>query len=188
MCNFLQVYRSRHCEEYIDAKREMYANWMRWGIDGLLGLFFFLIIDFTVPYLSEELSFLGHLDLSSFTLSHILTPLLWGFFTPSSTLPHFHSSGMWIVFVMVKSRILWRFSIKEGFCIVAVDPLTQDRSSWCGTTRSTLKISALRLTHSGTKSALQMVRFQQWHYTTVNMLVLNLVLVVNSVKCCWKVE
>ncbi|XP_017326196.2 histone-lysine N-methyltransferase PRDM9 isoform X3 [Ictalurus punctatus] len=24
------VYRSRHCEEYIDAKREMYANWMRY--------------------------------------------------------------------------------------------------------------------------------------------------------------
>lgn len=68
-------------------------------------------------------------------------------------------SGLWIVPVIM-NRTLWRFSIMVEFSTVAVDPLNQDRSSWCGTQRSTPKISASHLATSGRKSALQMVMFK----------------------------
>lgn len=35
---FCQIMRNGQCEEYTDAKREMYANWMRWWLSSVLVL------------------------------------------------------------------------------------------------------------------------------------------------------
>lgn len=61
--------------------------------------------------------------------------------------------------VIKKSRISWPFNIKVRFCTGVVDPSVQHRSSWCGTLRIMLKISAMHFTASGTESALLMVKF-----------------------------
>lgn len=55
---------------------------------------------------------------------------------------------------------MWHFSIMVEFSTVAVDPLDQDRSFWCGILRNMAKISALHLATYGRKSALQMVMFK----------------------------
>lgn len=66
--------------------------------------------------------------------------------------------GLWIVLAMLRRQILWQFSIEVRFCTVAVDPSTQDRSSWCGMKRVMPKIMALHFTPSGRESPLQEVK------------------------------
>lgn len=58
--------------------------------------------------------------------------------------------------MMRRSRTWWHSSFKRGLCTIAFEPLTQDRSFWCGMKRNTPKISTLSSTTSGTKSVPQM--------------------------------
>lgn len=97
---------------------------------------------------------------------------LLGVFIPQQPYDHFSLTlcifvglflGMWSILI-VMSRIWWHSSIKGGFCTVAVNPLILDRSCCCRTKRSMLKISALHLATSITKSAPRLVIVKRFFF------------------------
>ena len=136
VCVHFQIYKSRHCDEYIDAKREFHSNWMRWRQNTLT--------QFDWSHSPNSFNF------SSFKPFMFWSPLTFSSpSTPSPLLP----PGMWTVRVMRRNRTWWPFSTEEPSCTAAAGRWPQGRSCWSGTERSTPESWASPLTTSGTTRA-----------------------------------
>lgn len=136
----MQVSRLGHCEEHFGPKRELCANWMRWGKAMMLKREW---REKRVILLLSRKSLLFLLRKTFFNTPVYLILL-----------------GMWIVLVMKKSIILWPVSFEVSFFIAVVVPSSQGRSSWCGM-MSMPKISCKHLMAAGIQ---QTVKSNYSHY------------------------